>query len=295
MTLLIRNISPAVAGAALMVLAGAVFAAINNLVQHAVMIENASPTSVAFWQYAIALCVMLPSVIVNGRPALHTTIFGLHVLRVALAAGGVQLWVFGLAYVPIWQAIALIMLSPFFVTLGAGLILSESVSLQRWIAVSIGFAGGMVILEPWSDTFTAQAFLPIGAAAFWAGSSLLTKRMTATESPETLTVFLLLLLTPVNAGLALGSGFHIDFASLGILIIAVGLLTALAQYALVSSYRVADASFLQPFDHVKLPFNVGLGAVLFGFIPPGTMWLGSLMIMGGSLYLVWIEGNRANS
>ncbi|WP_049644588.1 DMT family transporter [Candidatus Rhodobacter oscarellae] len=295
MTLLIQKYSPAVVGAALMVLAGAVFALINTLVQHAVMIENASPTSVAFWQYAIALCVMLPSVIGTGRSALRTAVPGLHVLRVALAAGGVQFWVFGLAYVPIWQAIALIMLSPFFVTLGAGFILRERVSLQRWIAVSIGFAGGMVILAPWSDTFTLQAFLPVGAAAFWAGSSLLTKRMTATESSETLTVYLLLLLTPVNAGLALGDGFHIDLASLGAVIIAVGLLTALAQYALVSSYRIADASFLQPFDHVKLPFNVGLGALVFGFIPPGTMWLGSLMIIGGSVYLVWIEKDQVST
>ena len=295
MTLLVRNCSTAVAGAALMVLAGALFAVINTLVQHAVMIENASPTGVAFWQYAIALCVMLPSVIASGTSPLHTSVPGLHVLRVALAAGGVQLWVFGLAYVPIWQAIALIMLSPFFVTLGAGLVLRESVSPQRWIAVSIGFGGGMVILAPWPDTFTVQAFLPVGAAAFWAASSLLTKRMTATESPEALTVYLLLLLTPVNAGLALGDGLQIDISSLGALIVAMGLLTALAQYALVSAYRIADASFLQPFDHVKLPFNVGLGAVVFGFIPPGTMWLGSLMIIGGSLYLVWTERDQVNT
>ena len=294
MTLLIRNCSPAVTGAALMVVAGALFAVINTLVQQAVMIENASPTGVVFWQYAIALCVMLPSVIVSGSSPLHTSVPSLHVLRVALAAGGVQLWVFGLAYVPIWQAIALIMLSPFFVTLGAGLILRESVSLQRWIAVSIGFGGGMVILAPWSDTFTVHALLPVGAAAFWAASSLLTKRMTATESPETLTVYLLLLLTPINAGLALGDGFRIDFSSLGALIIAVGLLTALAQYALVSSYRIADASFLQPFDHVKLPFNVGLGALVFGFFPPGTLWLGSLMIIGGSLYLMWTEKDHVS-
>ena len=151
----------------------------------------------------------------------------------------------------------------------------------------------MVILAPWSDEFTVYALLPVGAAAFWAASSLLTKRMTKTESAETLTVYLLLLLTPVNAGLAIGDGFSLNVASAGWLIVTIGLLTALAQYALVSSYRIADASFLQPFDHVKLPFNVALGVVVFGFIPPGTMWLGSVMIVGGSLYLVWTEQKKA--
>jgi S-adenosylmethionine uptake transporter len=278
-----------------MVLAGALFAVINTLVQHAVMIEDAPPTGVAFLQYAIALCFVLPWVIISGKAAFRTAILGLHLLRVALAAGGVQLWVFGLAYVPIWQAIALIMLSPFFVTLGAGLFLREYVSLQRGIAVVVGFIGGMVILAPWSDTFVVQAFLPVGAAAFWAASSLLTKWMTATESPETLTLYLLLLLTPINAGLALGAGIPINLASTGGLILAVGVLTALAQHVLVIAYRIADASFLQPFDHVKLPFNVVLGAGIFGFVPPGSMWLGSLMIIGGSLYLLWFEEDHAST
>ncbi|NQX95135.1 MAG: DMT family transporter [Erythrobacter sp.] len=293
MALLTQPFSPSVVGALLMVLAGAVFALINTLVQHAVMIENVAPASVAFWQYAIALCIALPSIFFGGLVQLRTAIPSKHVLRVALAAGGVQLWVAGLAHVPIWQAIALIMLSPFFVTIGAGLFLGERVTMQRWYAVSVGFLGGMVILAPWSDGFTLHALLPVGAAAFWAASSLLTKRMTKTESAETLTVYLLLLLTPVNAGLALGDGVSLDVASTGWLIVTIGLLTALAQYALVSSYRIADASFLQPFDHVKLPFNVALGAVAFGFIPPGTMWLGSVMIIGGSLYLVWTEQKKA--
>ena len=293
MTVLTHNFSPSVVGALLMVLAGAIFALINTLVQHVVMIENVPPTSVAFWQYSIALCMTLPLIYFGGFAELRTAVLGQHILRVALAAGGVQFWVAGLAHVPIWQAIALIMLSPFFVTIGAWLILRERVSAQRWYAVSVGFGGGMVILAPWSDEFAVYALLPVGAAAFWAASSLLTKRMTKTESAETLTVYLLLLLTPLNAGLALGDGFSLNVASAGWLIVTIGLLTALAQYALVSSYRIADASFLQPFDHVKLPFNVALGAVVFGFIPPGTMWLGSVMIVGGSLYLVWTEQKKA--
>lgn len=289
MALQSQSFSPSVVGGLLMVLAGALFAAINALTQHAVMIGNIPPTRVAFWQYAIALAIALPWAVFGGLATLRTAVPHLHILRVALAAGGVQLWVSGLAYVPIWQAIALIMLSPFFVTFGAGLFLQERVSAQRWVAVSIGFAGGMVILAPWSDAFTSHALLPVGAAAFWAASSLLTKRMTASESSETLTLYLFVLLTPVNACLALGDGLSIDFAASGAMIVSIGLLTALAQYALVSSYRFADASFLQPFDHVKLPLNVALGAIVFGFVPPGTMWLGSLMIVGGSLYLVWTE------
>lgn len=290
-----QTFSPAVAGASLMVLAGALFAGANALVQQATMIDAVPPARVAFWQYAIALICTLPWVVIQPRSTLHTSHLTQHILRVVLAAVGVQFWVAGLAYVPIWQAIALIMLSPFFVTLGARLFLSERVDPRRWLAVSVGFLGGMIILAPWSDAFTAKALLPVGAALFWAASSLLTKRMTATESAETLTVYLLLLLTPINAGLAMGDGLAFEFGASAIPIIAIGLLTALAQYALVSSYRIADASFLQPFDHMKLLLNVGLGALMFGFVPPGSLWLGAALIVGGSLALVWMENNSAET
>ena len=100
--------------------------------------------------------------IVRLRGAAVTKRWPMHILRVVLAAAGVQLWVSGLSHVPIWQAIALIMTSPFFVTIGARMMLGEAVGAERWGAVLVGFIGGMIILSPWSDSFTWHAVLPVG-------------------------------------------------------------------------------------------------------------------------------------
>ena len=283
------GLSPAVAGASLMIAAGALFAVVNTLVQYGAMGQGIAPTRLAFWQYAIAFLFALPWVLRNGLAPFRTSAGALHVIRVLLAVGGVQLWVAGLAHVPIWQAIALIMLSPFFVTLGAAVFLRESATPQRLLAVSVGFVGGMIVLAPWSDAFSTYALYPVGAAALWAFSSLLTKRMTATESADTLTVYLLMLLTPLNALLALGDGLAVEVDTSGLLLVSIGLLTALAQYALARAYTVADATYLQPFDHVKLPFNVILSVIVFGIAPPGSMWLGSLLIVGASFLLLHQE------
>ena len=107
-----------------------------------------------------------------------------------------------------------------------------------------------------------------------------------------LKLYLLLLLTPINATLALGNGLMLDLSLSGALLLCAGLLTALAQYLLVKAYNVADAAYLQPFDHVKLPFNVALGLAVFGFAPPGSMWLGSLLIVGASFFLMRQETTR---
>ena len=271
--------------AGLMVIAGACFALVNTALQSATMLHGASAPTVTFWQYLIALLFYIPWIWRNRSAVLSTRQIVSHVLRVALAVGGVQLWTLGLAHVPIWQAIALILLSPFFVTIGAGLFLREEVSLHRWGAVVVGIIGGMVILAPWSDQFQLAALLPVAAAAFWAASSVVTKQLTRRDNTETVTIYLLLLLSPANALLTVSPGFALPQATLW-LVIGAGLLTALAQHTLVRAYTLADAAFLQPFDHLKLVFNVGLGALVFGFMPDGNMWLGTMLILVASIYLL---------
>ncbi len=280
-------------GAALMMAAGALFALVNTLLQWLTMRAGLASASVTFWQYAVALACCLPWL--AGRPGASFRSghpLG-HLIRVGFAVGGVQLWTAGLAHVPIWQAIALIMLSPMFVTLGAALILREPIGAARAVAVLTGFAGGMVVLAPWSDRFTAHAMLPVGAAALWAATSLMTKHLSRDEPPEALTVWLLALLVPANALLALPSGISpVGLGGLALAAIAAaGLLTALAQYLLARAYRGHDAAYLQPFDYLKLPMNVGLGVLAFGFVPPGSLWLGAALIVAASVYLVRAEAN----
>ena len=215
MTRLLRPFGPAVSGAFFMVAAGALFGVVNTLLQYGTMVYGIAPATLAFWQYLIALLFALPWLRANGLAALRTRALGWHLIRVGFAAAGVQLWVAGLAHVPIWQAIALILLSPIFVTIGATTYLGERATLQRWTAVAVGLAGGMVILAPWSDAFSGYALLPVAAAAFWAAASVMTKRLTRKETPESLTVYLLLLLTPVNVAVAWGDGFGLDIGAAG--------------------------------------------------------------------------------
>ncbi len=280
-----QTLSTPLRAAVLMVIAGACFAMVNATLQAMTMQHGAAAPTVTFWQYLIALLFYVPWIWRNRTAVLTTRQVVAHVLRVLLAVAGVQLWTLGLAYVPIWQAIALILLSPFFVTIGAGLVLREEVSAHRWGAVILGIVGGMIILAPWSDRFQISALLPVAAAAFWAASSVITKRLTDRDSTETVTIYLLLLLSPANAALAVGTGFALPAGTLW-LVIGAGLLTALAQHALVRAYSLADAAFLQPFDHLKLVFNVGLGVVIFGFMPDGNMWLGTALILVASAWLL---------
>lgn len=290
--------SPAIIAGLYMVGAGIAFAAVNSLTQLATMIEGTSSTSAAFWQYAIAAILSVPFVVKAGLAGLKTHHLVLHVLRVIAATIGVQLWVYGLSLgVPIWQAIALIMTSTFFVTIGAALLLKEKVGPARWLATLVGFAGGMVILQPWADAFELKTLLPIGAAFFWAVTSLFTKELTKTENPQSITLYLLLLLTPINLALAFGtpSGIAISTGSAIQWIVIAGVLVALAQWFITKAYSTADAAYVQPFDHLKLPFNVLAGFYVFGWVPGGNLWLGAALIIAASLFIAHRESQSQSA
>lgn len=282
--------NPAVEAALYMIAAGAAFALVNISVQAVTMRYGMASSSAAFWQYLVALLCGVPWIVKIGFGVLKTSNAGFHVLRVAFAAVGVQFWVAGLAVVPIWQAIALVMTSPFFVTLGAGLLLGERVGVTRWLATVVGFAGGMIILAPWSEAFTVATLYPVAAALFWAATSLMTKQLTSSESSETITLYLLLLLTPINAVLAASSGGFAIPGSVGwALIVFAGVMLMAAQFFIVRAYASADAAYVQPFDHIKLPLNVLAGWIVFGFVPNGNLWVGSLLIVGASIFIAHRE------
>ncbi len=287
-----------VAGAAYMVVAGIAFAVINVITQTVTGSADFGglgfkPTSDAFWQYFIALIVSLPFIWRSGLTSLKTEFPMQHIIRVVLSALGVQAFVFGLAHgVQIWQVIALVMTSPFFILLGAKFYLGERVGTNRWIASALGFTGAMIVLQPWSTGFNAWSLAPIAAAILWGAASLITKQLTGHEKPETITMWLLLLLSPINALLSFGAGFEWPSGQVLAYLLAAGAIQFIAQYCLTKAYSKTDASSLQPFDDLRLPFNIIAGFLAFHYLPEGNLWIGIALILAGSAYLFWSESQR---
>lgn len=275
-------------GAFFMVLAGVCFAVANAITFIITAQLQFLPQSDTFWQYAIALVFSLPFVLRHGLAELRTKQPVLHVVRVVLSALGVQAFVMSIAQgTPIWQVIALVMTAPIFVLIGAKLFLGEVVSPPRWIAAAVGFAGAMVVSELWVGEWNAAKLLPVAAALMWGASSLLTKYLTRTESAPTITLWLLLLLTPINAGLSIHAGFEMPTGQIWAYLLAGGLVMMAAQYLLTWSYEAADATFVQPFDDLKLISNILIYGLMFQYWPTGNIWLGVVMIMAASGYLAW--------
>src|SRR6185503_953684 len=197
---------------------------------------------------------------------------------------------------------------PLFIILGSTLFLHERASVTRIIAALVAFAGAVIVSGIGTEGFTPMTLVPIGAAALWATTDVLTKYLSREESPETLTISLLVLITPNHllillaatiwasvlpgftpSGLATGFPFALPTGNGLWLLLLLGILTAAAQYLLAFAYKVADATYLQPFGDTKVPLTALLGWVLLSQVPSGWFWLGAVLIVGASLLILYAE------
>jgi len=289
---MIAHVHKPLVGAIWMILAGLCFAINNVTTQYMSTDLGLHNTVIGFFQYFIAFIVMLPWMIKTGlTSALKTERLMLHVIRVLMSVIGIQLWLWALAWpIPISQAIALLMTSPIFVTIGSAIFLNERVGLARWFATLIAIIGSLIILDPWGEDFVLASLLPVAAAFFWAIYSLMVRHLSDTESTGSMVVYLLILIAPFNFFLALPN-FQVPSDAAWYLLLASGLVIAIAQWSLARAYANADASFIQPFDLVKLPFNVFAGWLVFSYAPSANFWVGALMLVGATIFILHKEKN----
>jgi drug/metabolite transporter (DMT)-like permease len=294
-------------GASCMLGAGASFAIVNTMIPILTNRFAVPSVTLVFWQYFIATIFAFPLTARIGLGALKTHHLFLHHLRAFVVAAGVQAFAFGFASgVPQWQMVALSMTAPFFVIVGSTIFLGEKPTWQRLTASAVGFAGALACQQTGPGAVSWMAVLPILAAVLWAAATVLTKYLAREESAESLTLYMLLLVTPNHLlisvllglavvalppgilphGLAVGLDLGLHGASVWTLVAVLGLITAISQYFLSLAYKAADAIFLQPFDDLKLPINVLCGWILLSQIPAPWFWPGASLILGASLFLL---------
>jgi S-adenosylmethionine uptake transporter len=301
-------------GAAFMLIAALAFAG-SNLLQSALPTPveyggyGMSSTGMAFWQYVIAAVLSLPLILRIGVDKLRTSHPFAHEVRAFVSALGVHVFVYGFATgVPIWQMVTLLATGPLFIILGSTLFLGERASTARIAAALLGFVGAIIISGVSAEGLGWQTLVPIVAAGLWATTDVLTKYLSKQgESPETLTISLLVLVTPnhllillavwalgivtpglLPAGLA-DNVFAIPTGTALWLLLLLGVLTAVAQYLLAYAYKVADATYLQPFGDTKVPLSGLLGWVILGQVPSVWFWPGAALIVLASAFIYWAE------
>lgn len=278
-----QRLSPVVQGALYMTLASLFFALMNTCVRYAAN-GGLDATQIAFFRNLFALIFMLPWVIRTRFAAVRTRRLKAHFWRGITGLGAMNLWFLAIAALPMAQAVALNFTFPLFGTILAALILKEKVRARRWSATLVGFLGVLVVLRPWEGAMPLAALIPVAAAAFMALSSILVKSLSNTEAPGTMVFYMNLIMTPLSLIPAAFYWHWPDLETWGYVAV-LGFFAAISHVMLTRAYVRADASVVQPFDYLRLPFIAGLAYLFFGEVPDQWVWVGGAIIAASTFYI----------
>jgi len=219
---------------------------------------------------------------------------------VLITIGSVAIYA-GLAYVPLAEAIAVLLASPLVITAGSALVLGERVGPWRWSAVAAGFAGALMIVGPNFAAIGPAAALPALAAVCFAASSLLTRRYAVHGSAFvfqfTTAATGCAILLPL---LAVGAGFSVEaiapvwptWTETGLLAV-VGILGMITNLMLTQAFRIAPPSALAPFMYLEIVGAGIAGYLVFADVPNLRSLIGAAIVVGAGLVVWWRESAGA--
>jgi drug/metabolite transporter (DMT)-like permease len=246
-----------------------------------------------FWRAAASLVVVSAVILpVAGLGVFRTRRLHDHVFR-NVSQSTAQLFIaIAFSMMPLAGAVAITFSAPLFSTIAAIIVLKEAVGPVRWGALIVGFLGVVVVTSPGVDTFQLGSLFAIANAVLFGTVAVGVRRMAATESTETMLMHQMVFLTVFFAA-ALPFGWLTpqsagDCAAL----IANGLLNAAGQYLWTTALRFAPASAVAPFNYFSLVWAVILGFLVWGDLPSAALLIGSAIVVGSGMFLLWHESRK---
>jgi drug/metabolite transporter (DMT)-like permease len=216
-----------------------------------------------------------------------------------------------LAALPMATTVALYFTAPLIIVILSVLILKEHVSLQRWLAVGVGFLGVVIIIRPGGDLFDWAALLPIVGGFAYALSMILARTMGTKDSAAAMAFWgnNAFLLCGLALSAAFGAGDHAEavhpslaFLTRGwamptlfdaALMCTCGLIAAVGLTLLTQAYRIGQSSVVAPFEFSFAFWGILWGWLIWQQLPDTMGWLGTAIIIAAGVYVLRAEGVQA--
>ncbi len=218
-----------------------------------------------------------PSLINSSQPVLQS-------LRGLLVAGSSTLFTFALIYVPLADAIAVSFVAPFFVTLMGALLLKEHVDFRRWVAVSLGFIGVLIIVRPGTGAIHPAVLLVVIAAFLFALRQILSRWLGRVDPIETTITY-----TALVSGVALSLPLPFVWRSPAttmefFLMIGMAVPAAAAEILVIKALEVAQAVVIAPVHYTLIVWGTLYGFLVFNQLPDIWTWIGTIIIITTGIY-----------
>ena len=212
------------------------------------------------------------------------------------------------------QATSLYFTAPLFITFLSWVTTRVPIGWRRLTGVIIGLVGVIFIVKPGvGDIPLLPALMAVASAFFYALSALMTNWLGRTESTtvQSVTFVIMNLIIGALFWAIFGEGWAVDHAPEGLevllkawvwptradvlIMVGIGLGSAIGFIMLTAAYRNLEPSFAAPFEYCLLGYNLLWGLLLFRQVPDALTLVGIAIIVSSGLFVLYREGERRQS
>lgn len=246
--------------------------------------ETLHPVQIVWCRQFGLLAGILVFIAFRGRSVLHSAHPKLQIGRGVLAACSATMFIVGVGYVPLADAVAITFVAPFMVTVMGAMILREPVGMRRWIAVTIGFLGALIVIRPGMGVIHPAAGLLVVAAAAFALRQVLSRVLAGGDRTSTTVAYTAIVSWTL---LTIPLPFFWQTPATGLeiaLLIGMAVAAGMAETLVIMALDAAQAVVVAPVQYSLLLWGTLYGFFVFGQLPDGWTWFGASIIVASGIY-----------
>ena len=249
---------------------------------------------IVFARNLVGLALLAPWLLRRGIGNVSTSVPALHLLRAIAGVSAMYCFFYAIAHLPLAEAMLLKLTAPVFIPLIAIFWLHERVTALLWVALGVGFAGVIVILDPdlapgikpaidgHSAIISPVALIGLLGGILAALAKVTVRRLSATE-PPTRIVFYFALIAGIISAVPLLWAWQTPSAHAALGLFGVAVSATLGQLALTRGLSMAPASRLGAFSYFAVIFGAAYGWLIWDEPVTITLASGSLLIVFAGL------------
>ena len=246
------------------------------------------PIIICFYRCLMGLIIIAPFMAKNNFKALKTDRMKLQIFRALINIISMICWFSAIGMMHFEKATALGFTTPLFTTILAVLVLGEVIRFHRTAALLLGFIGIIIIIRPGYVPFEFGTVLMLIASFSFSFVLIFVKKLSATDSSQTIIFYHLLFMTPVFFILSLFFWETISLYQL-LIFIFMGASGLLSHWCLAQAFKLSDTTFVMPLQFTKLIWASLIGLFMFAEQPEIWTWIGGLIIFISVVYITYRE------
>lgn len=251
------------------------------------LLEDYSLVQFVLLRSGIALCILLAiAPQFGGFEALRTRRPGWHVLRTIFAIIAMFGFFYGLAEMPLVNALTLGYTAPLIMTALSALLLGDKVGWRRWSAVIVGFSGVLVMLRPGSGELSLAVAAVLAAAFFYACQAITSRHLGGSESTLSLSFYVVVGPLVVASTMIDGERWISPDTIGWVLMTGAAACSVIAWIGFVNGYRAVSPATLAPLEYVALVGGAFAGFLFWDEVPDRLVILGAAIIVASGMFVV---------